>query len=103
MKGILITDKGDLNINVVRDTDGKIKRGLVLGDTLIQNAYSVLKCNQGELKEDPIAGANLVEMIRGRTNKEKILKVVNISLERVGVKFDNIKGHFEVIINKIVV
>lgn len=90
-KGILLDDDNDLKIE-----GGTMK----IGERKMQDAFMVLSMNQGDLKEDPLAGVNLVRMIRGRENKEKIRKTIEIGLERVGIKFDEIKSEFETIINR---
>lgn len=90
-KGILIGADNDLKVE-----NGTLK----IGERTMQDAYVVLSMNQGELKEDPLAGANLVRMVRGRENPEKIRKTIEIALERVGVKFEDIKGQFALLVNK---
>lgn len=90
-KGILLDDDNDLKIE-----GGTMK----IGERKMQDAFMVLSMNQGDLKEDPLAGVNLVRMIRGRENKEKIRKTIEIGLKRVGIKFDEIKSEFETIINR---
>lgn len=90
-RGILLDDDNDLKIE-----GGTMK----IGERKMQDAFMVLSMNQGDLKEDPLAGVNLVRMIRGRENKEKIRKTIEIGLERVGIKFDEIKSEFETIINR---
>ncbi|MDU1892760.1 MAG: hypothetical protein E6767_18930 [Dysgonomonas sp.] len=103
MKGILLDGNDDLLINVKRDTTGKITSGLVVGERMVQDAYITLSINQGELKEDPIAGANLLTMIRGKENKEKMRKTIEIALQRVGIRFDDIKDQLEMRVNKQVI
>lgn len=90
-RGILLDDDNDLKIE-----NGAMK----IGERKMQDAFMVLSMNQGDLKEDPLAGVNLVRMIRGRENKEKIRKTIEIGLERVGIRFDEIKSEFETIINR---
>ena len=85
-RGILLDSNNDFRVE-----DGMLK----VGDREIQDAFMVLSINQGDLKEDPLAGTNLIKMIRGRENKEKIRKTVEIALERIGIKFDDIKGQFD--------
>ena len=58
MKGLLLDKDGDIRIVPHKGKDGLT--GFVIGDTLIQNAAIVLELNQGELKEDPVLGANLI-------------------------------------------
>jgi len=77
MKGILLDENGDFLIKVKRGADGKITGGLVVGDNAVQCAGLVLQMNQGELKEDPIIGANLLRNMRGKLNRSK-LKMMSI-------------------------
>ena len=65
MKGILLADNGDLAIKPVLERDG-IRSGIIIGGSEIQNAYIVLGMNQGELKEDPLIGPNLLRFIRAK-------------------------------------
>lgn len=99
-KGILLDTDNDLKVNVKRDSNGLITDGLTIGDRKMQDTYMVLSMNQGDLKEDPLAGANLIKMIRGRENKEKIRKTVEIALGRVGIKFEDVKEQIELLLNK---
>ncbi len=99
MKGILLDDNNDLKISVKRNSEGKITSGLVVGERLIQDAYMVLTCNQGEIKEDPIVGANLVKLMRGSDNKEKIRKTIEISLKRVNINLSDIESQLQTYIN----
>jgi hypothetical protein len=100
MKGILINRDDDLQINVKRDVSGKIINGLVVGERLLQDAYIVLKTNMGDIKEDPIAGANLLRMLRSKASREKIRKTIEIALARVNIRYEDIKQQIEVILNK---
>jgi hypothetical protein len=100
MRGIMLSADNDLEINVQRDSNGLITSGLVIGERKIQDAYVVLNINQGELKEDPIAGANLLRYIRGKEDRFKIKTVIETSLRRVGVELDDIKQEIVVLINK---
>ncbi len=101
MKGILLDENNDLRINVKRNAQGKITGGLVIGSRKMQDAYLVLNMNQGDLKQDPLAGANLLRMIRSRASNEKIRKTIEIALRRVGVRYYEIKAQIELLINKI--
>ena len=102
MKGILLDENNDAQILVKRDAEEKIISGLVVGETKIQDAYMVLSINQGDLKEDPIVGCNLITMIRSRskTDKEKLKKTIKIGLKRVGIEHEDIKSELTAIINK---
>lgn len=90
-RGIILDDDNDLKV---------VNGELVIGDCLTQDAYMILSMNQGDLKEDPLAGVNLTRMIRGREKNERIRKSVEIGLLRVGIKFEEIKEQFEILINR---
>ncbi|GAB6123084.1 hypothetical protein [Dysgonomonas termitidis] len=99
-KGILLDTGNDLLINVKHDSRGRITGGLVVGERQIQDAYIVLSVNKGEIKEDPVCGANLLLMIRGGRDTEEIRKTIEISLARVGIQYDDIKEQIVTKINK---
>ncbi len=89
-RGIILDGNNDL----------KIRNGsVVIGETTMQDAYVVLKINQGELKDDPMTGMNLTRMIRGKVKMEKIRKTIEIALKRVGVRLDDIKDKIGTFIN----
>jgi hypothetical protein len=90
IKGILLDADDDLKVE-----NGTLKTG----ERKMQDAWMVLSANQGDFKEDPLAGVNLVRMIRGGENNELIRKTVEIGLERAGVKYDDIKKQMEILIN----
>ena len=47
------------------DNDVEIRNGsVVTGERMMQDAYMVLGMNQGELKDDPLTGANPLRTIR---------------------------------------
>ena len=49
------------------DNDVEIRNGsVVTGERMMQDAYMVLGMNQGELKDDPLTGANPLRTIRGK-------------------------------------
>lgn len=62
MNGIQLTDFAP-EIDVARDAEGKITRGLVVGDTLRQNQALLLVLHKGELKERPSTGCGIEDML----------------------------------------
>lgn len=96
MVGILIDNENDLSINVKRDASGKIVSGLAIGVTQMQDAFMVLSLNQGDLKEDPIAGVNLTALIRGKQDKERIKSTIKIGFQRCGVDYEMVKEKMKV-------
>ncbi len=62
MTGILL-ENNDLDIKVQRNQNGRITRGLVLGDVLYQNQALILQMHKGELKERPAVGVGIEDML----------------------------------------
>lgn len=66
-RGIQLTDGTqeniDLKIEVLRDADGLITQGLVVGNTLNQNQAMILIANPGEFKFNPTIGVALDELL----------------------------------------
>ena len=62
MKGITLKDY-EAVIQPHRGPDGKIISGLVIGDTLHQNQALILHLHKGELKERPMAGCGISDML----------------------------------------
>lgn len=90
MKGLVVTTDGDLNVT---------GRHLVVGDTLLQDASVVLQLKQGELKEDPLLGPNLLRLLRGKADKTEIERLVKIHLSRAGISYEDVKSKLEIILN----
>lgn len=65
MRGIGISlDKNfDLDILPVRGADGKIKSGLHLAETLPQNQAIILAIQPGEIKDMPVLGVGIEDML----------------------------------------
>lgn len=91
MKGILLGENNELIIE-----NGTLK----IAETTMQDAYVVLSANQGEIKNDPIAGVNLVRMIRAKYSREKMRKTIEVGLTKVNINVDDIRGQVNAIINK---
>lgn len=89
MKGILLDQEGDIKIVPHTGKNGK-QSGLIVGDSLVQNAAIVLELNQGELKEDPVLGANLFRYIRSKANKSAIEKQMKVHLKRAGIDYSEL-------------
>jgi len=81
-KGILLDENNDLKI-----VNGRMQ----LGNTLMQEVGIILQMNQGELKFDPMLGANLVTEIRGVPNLYKIESIIDTQLALDGKNYDDIK------------
>lgn len=66
--GMQIADDGDL---IVRDG------GVSMGDTLAQNEYILLLSHQGELKENPLLGAGVADMVGSHDVSDCKRKVID--------------------------
>lgn len=62
-KGILMREDGDLLVLPVKDGQQVIQSGLVVGNSVYQNQYIILTAHKGELKEFPMLGAGLPDMV----------------------------------------
>lgn len=81
--GIQINNSGDLNVSISRDNTGI--GGLVVGNTLYQNQYVLLKSHYGDLKENALLGVGIDDM----TNDEDILswkKTIREEFAKDGLK-----------------
>jgi len=60
---LLDPDTGDLMVSKERDQKGLITQGITLGDVTWQNQALILQMSKGELKEYPLLGVSIKEMI----------------------------------------
>lgn len=61
-KGILIGYDGDFLTRISRNEKGEITAGLVVGKSLYQNQFIILKSHKGELKEYPVLGVGFSDV-----------------------------------------
>ena len=99
MKGILLNTDFELQVNVLRDGDGLITGGLVIGDNTDQCAATALQMQQGELKEDPLLGAGLTKFIRGKYSQTEIEQRIRQHLTRAGINYQNYRQRISLTIN----
>jgi hypothetical protein len=90
MKGILLDENNDL---MVRNGT------LVIDERTMQDVYIVLRANQGDIKEDPIAGANLLRNLKSKADKSKIQGEIKTALRRIGIEFDSVQQEVQEMIN----
>jgi hypothetical protein len=81
-KDILLDAAGDLLI---------VNGDFVIGDSELQEVETILTMIQGELKEDPIMGANLIHYEKGVLTPDEIKAKASIALQRDGKDFNEIK------------
>ncbi len=84
MKGILL-DNNDLAIQPVRDANGLITSGLVLGDTAYQECSLIIESHKGEFKEYPSLGFGIDSYLK-QTTKDMTRFVTDLKKE---LKSDN--------------
>ena len=98
MTGIQLAHFAPL-IDIKKDSLGLIQRGLTLGDTLNQNQAIILAMHQGELKERPMMGVGISDMlldndpIYWRTMIKEQLemdgeKVGSVKITRTGIQIE---------------
>ena len=82
------------DIQLTADNDLKILNGdFVIGESEMQEVGIILQMNQGELKSDPLIGANLTNYIRGVHNQLKLQRHIETQLEMDGKDYDSIKDN----------
>lgn len=90
MKGLTLTEEGDLNV-----AGGH----LVVGDSLLQDTSVVLQLNQGELKEDPLLGPGLLRLIRGKADSAEAERLVKIHLSRARISYEEVKNKLNMVLS----
>jgi hypothetical protein len=85
MKGIMIDDNHDLQVNVRKNIDGLIVQGLVIGDITFQNQEVIIVSEKGELKHAPLTGVG----VRGYLDDEmpdSLLRAIRTELSSEGME-----------------
>lgn len=83
-KDILLDENNDLQI---------VAGDFVIGESFMQEVGFILQMSQGELKSDPLIGANLTTKIRGVRNDAKIRRHIETQMELDGKDYDEIKNN----------
>lgn len=88
------------DIELGADNALKIKDGdFAVAESEMQEVALILASNQGEWKEDPILGPNLIQMMKINESKADITQRVRIHLERDSKEYDQIKDKIKLITN----
>lgn len=93
-KGILLSADFDLTI-VPKYNNGLIQSGLLIGDSLDQDAILVLKMSPGELKDNPLLGPGLPKFIRGKSRPFAIEDRIKQHFEKVAIDYDSYKSRIK--------
>lgn len=95
--GIQLSGDYDIDISVRRDSGGLIVSGLCIGDTLRQNQAVILVMNKGELKEAPLMGVGISDMLLDndplfwRTEIAEQMEMDGQTVERVAIGRESIE------------
>lgn len=81
---ILLDENDDL---IFQDGD------FVIGSSLTQDVGIILRLNQGELKSDPLLGANLIKYVNSNIDEVDLQTVVKLHLQRDGKDYEEIKNY----------
>lgn len=82
MRDILVSENNDLEL---------MAGDFSMGESHLQEVGFILQSQQGNWKSDPLVGANMVELIKGKHNRTSVEKRVKVQLERDGKDYDAIK------------
>lgn len=96
MKGILLDTDYELMIRPLRDAQGFITRGMVIGDNTDQCAAIVLDSSQGHIKEDLLLGAGLTKFIRSKESKSEVMQRIRQHLTRAGINYSDYKKRINI-------
>jgi hypothetical protein len=83
-KDIILDEENDLQV---------VNGDFVIGESFMQEVGLILQMSQGELKSDPIIGANLTTKIRGVRNDAKIRRHIETQMELDGKDYEEIKNN----------
>lgn len=89
MKDILLDEIGDLRFE---------NGDLVIGESEMQEVGLILQSNQGEWKNDPVLGPNLVQMNKKNESKFDIEQRTKIHLTRDGKDYNRIRRKIKTIL-----
>jgi len=85
-KDFLLDDQNDL---LIKDGD------FVVGESLTQEVSIILRLNQGELKSDPLLGANLIRLINSAVSEDQLQTIIKMHLQRDGKDYEDIKKYIQ--------
>ncbi|MCH4824302.1 hypothetical protein ML462_14090 [Gramella lutea] len=89
-KDILLDENNDLKI-----TSGDF----AIGESEMQEVEMILSTNQGEWKEHPVTGANLVTQIRTTNNDARLERMLRIQMKLDGKDYEQIKNKIKMNLN----
>lgn len=90
VQDILLDENDDINL---------LNGDFDIGESEMQEVGIILRLRQGELKSDPVLGANLQHFMKGKYDRIAIEKRLKLHLGRDGKNYDEIKKKIEERIN----
>jgi hypothetical protein len=81
---ILLDNEDDLLFN----SNGE----LVIGDSTLQDVGIIVRLNQGDLKEDPLLGPNLIHLINSNADADMVKQRIKLHLERDGKNYNELEN-----------
>lgn len=85
-KDILLNDDDDL---LIANGD------FVIAESEMQEVGIILRLAKGELKNDPILGANLIQLMHAESNNNEMLQRAKLNLKRDGKDWRELKNKME--------
>jgi len=85
MKGLLLDDNNEIQVAVVKDDNGLITQGMVVGNITFQNQNLIIAFDKGELREAPEKGVGAENYIDDES-PDDFIKAVRIELANEGMK-----------------
>ncbi|MGB1217495.1 MAG: hypothetical protein ACPG5P_06445 [Saprospiraceae bacterium] len=89
MADLKLNDEYDL---VIEDGDFALIDG---DEKTIQDAELIIISNQGEWKEHPLVGCNLIQMMNAKYNETAIRRRIRLQLKADGIDYDTVKHNIK--------
>jgi hypothetical protein len=83
---ILLDENGDLAI---------ANGDFVIGESLDQEVAAILQINKGDLKEFPILGPNLIQLVNSNTSAIELKQLIKTELKRDGKSYQELKERIQ--------
>jgi hypothetical protein len=82
-RDFLLDEKGEL---VLRNG------GMATANSLTQEVGLLLLTNQGEMRQDPLCGCNIVRRMFGKITRAEMERILRLQVERDGKLWGTVKG-----------
>ena len=89
MRGIMLNDNHDLQIDVRKNADGLIVQGFVVGDITNQNQELILLAEKGEIKSAPTKGVGIMSFV-GDEVPDNLFRVIRTELTAEGMRVNRV-------------